>query len=138
MIPTLPGSWFVYLVTNEAGLLYIGISNDPERRLRAHNNGSGAKYTKGRGPWHIVYLEEMAGQSEALRREFRMKKLSRTEKLRLVERHSKKSLLLFEPCCRVLRSARLKGGDHLVEVVRILFHDDEPPTELPSGMSCRP
>lgn len=85
-----PGKWYVYIVTNGETLLYTGISNDPERRLRAHNNGSGAKYTMGRGPWHIVYLEEMAGQSEALRREFSMKKLSRAQKLRLVERYASK------------------------------------------------
>lgn len=67
-------SWYVYVLLNEARVAYTGITNDPGKRLAAHNSGKGAKFTRGRGPWRIVHLEEFAGKGEALSREAALKK----------------------------------------------------------------
>ena len=66
------------------GTLYTGITTDLERRLREHNSGKGAKYTRAHGRAVCVYCERKRGQSSALRREASIKKLSRAEKLRLI------------------------------------------------------
>jgi putative endonuclease len=63
--------------------LYTGITNDLDRRLAAHAAGKGARYTKGRGPFRLVYSEACAGRAEASRRETAIKLLNRTKKLRL-------------------------------------------------------
>lgn len=76
------GYW-LYLLRCADGTLYTGITDDVDRRAAAHNSGKGAKYTRGRGPVEVVYREECADKSAALRREIAVKKLTRTEKLRL-------------------------------------------------------
>lgn len=71
--------------------LYTGWTTDPEKRLKVHNAGCGAKYTKSRLPVSMVYCEVCADKREALHREAEIKKLSRKQKLRLIE--SKENLL---------------------------------------------
>lgn len=67
------------------GTLYTGITTDLERRLDEHNNSAkGAKYTRARRPVTLVYSEELDNRSEASKREFAIKKLSRKEKNRLM------------------------------------------------------
>lgn len=78
-------SWIVYILECADGTLYTGITNHLEARLKAHSSGKGAKYTKGRGPFKVLYSEEHATQSLALKREAFIKKLKRSHKLRLVE-----------------------------------------------------
>jgi putative endonuclease len=68
--------------------LYTGWTNDLEKRLKAHNEGKGAKYTKTRRPVRLVYYETFATKEEAMRREYRIKRLSRKEKLQLLENFS--------------------------------------------------
>lgn len=63
--------------------LYTGITDDLPRRLAKHQAGKGAKYTRGRGPLRLVYMENCLDHSLALRREIQIKKLPRTEKLAL-------------------------------------------------------
>ena len=75
--------WVVYILRCGDGSLYTGITNDLDARIAAHAAGTGAKYTKGRGPFELVYQEECVGRSEATRREMGIKKLSRVEKLGL-------------------------------------------------------
>jgi len=75
--------WFLYILECKDSSLYTGITNNLEKRLSAHNQGIGAKYTRGRGPFTIVYTEEYLEKGSALRREIEIKKLSRREKLRL-------------------------------------------------------
>ena len=75
--------WTVYILKCGDGSLYTGITNDLDARIAAHESGAGAKYTKGRGPFTLVYREECAGRSEATKREIAIKKLSRAEKLAL-------------------------------------------------------
>lgn len=66
--------------------LYTGITHDLPKRLAAHNAGKGARYTRSRGPVRCVYCEAAAGKSEALKREYAIKKLSRAEKIRLIRK----------------------------------------------------
>ena len=65
--------------------LYTGITDNLERRIKTHNSGKGAKYTRGRGPVVLVYQEACADKPEALRRELAIKQMSRREKLCLLE-----------------------------------------------------
>lgn len=80
--------WIVYILESQvSGKLYTGITNNLERRLTAHNNGTGAKCTRAGRPWVVVHQETMDGKSSALRREITIKKLSRSAKLTLVRDH---------------------------------------------------
>ncbi len=76
----------VYILECRDGTLYTGISTDPERRLREHNRGVGAKYTRSRLPAVLRYREPQPDRGAALRREMEIKKLPRAEKLRLIHR----------------------------------------------------
>lgn len=76
--------YYVYLLRCSDGTLYCGYTDDPERRLRVHNSGKGAKYTMRRLPVTMVYTEAFPDRSSAMRRECAVKKLSREEKLRLI------------------------------------------------------
>lgn len=75
---------YVYIVRCADGSLYTGWTNDLERRIEAHNAGTGAKYTKSRRPVELVYFESFETRQEAMQREYQIKQLSRTEKLRLI------------------------------------------------------
>jgi predicted GIY-YIG superfamily endonuclease len=77
-------AWHVYLVRCGDGTLYTGATNDLPRRFAAHSSGKGARYTRGRGPLVLAWSEEVADRSAALRREHQIKRLRRSEKLRLV------------------------------------------------------
>lgn len=68
------------------GSLYTGITTDAQRRLEEHRTGKGAKYTRGRGPLELVYIEECEDKSAALKRELEIKALPRSEKLKLIEK----------------------------------------------------
>ena len=85
MTPTDPTSYEVYLLECADGTLYTGIARDPEARLAVHNSGRGAKYTRSRLPVILRYRETQPDKGAALRRELEIKKLTRTEKLRLIE-----------------------------------------------------
>ena len=78
--------WSVYILRCGDGTLYTGITDDVQARFQAHSAGKGAKYTRGRGPLELVYREECADHSAALKREAEIKKLSREEKLKLTEK----------------------------------------------------
>ena len=79
-------TWTVYLARCQDGTLYTGITTDPERRLAEHNSGSGAAYTRTRGPVSLVYWEVVSDRSSALRREHAIKRLSRSQKEALAAR----------------------------------------------------
>lgn len=74
----------VYILRCSDDTLYTGWTNDINRRLAAHNEGRGAKYTRGRRPVTLAYLEEFATKEEAMSREARVKKLSRAQKILLL------------------------------------------------------
>ncbi len=80
----LPQYW-IYILKCRDNSLYTGIARDAEKRLQAHNRGTGAKYTRSRRPCEIVYQELVFGRSRAQKREREIKKLSREAKLQLIE-----------------------------------------------------
>ncbi len=74
----------VYILRCGDGTLYTGCTNDLPHRLRVHQRGKGAKYTRSRLPVELVYQETVQDKSQALRREAAIKRLSRSDKLALV------------------------------------------------------
>lgn len=78
-------SWFIYILQCNDNSLYTGVTNDLDRRIAAHNDGTGAKYTKGRGPVTLLYREESASRSDAQKREYSIKQMSRAEKIQLLK-----------------------------------------------------
>lgn len=76
--------WYVYMLRCSDRTLYTGITNDLSARIRAHNAGTGAKYTRGRGPVELVYSEELPSHGDALRREYAIKQLKKEQKLSLI------------------------------------------------------
>jgi predicted GIY-YIG superfamily endonuclease len=76
--------YFVYMVRCADGTLYTGYARDPEKRAKAHNTGRGAKYTARRLPVSLVYSEACETRSDALKREYQVKRLSRRDKDLLV------------------------------------------------------
>lgn len=77
-------NWIVYILECVDGSLYTGITNDLERRMRAHASGKGAKYTKRRGPFTVRYTESLDSKGAALQREAAIKSLDRTAKMALL------------------------------------------------------
>ena len=77
--------WHVYIVECADGSLYTGIARDVNARIKTHNNGSGAKYTRGRLPVILRYQETARDRSTALQREHAIKQLSRNGKFALIQ-----------------------------------------------------
>ena len=78
--------WRFYIVKCNDGSLYTGITKDLEERLKRHNQGRASKYTKVKLPVSLVYSEILDNESLAKRREIQVKKLSHTNKLKLIEK----------------------------------------------------
>lgn len=76
--------WTVYILECGDGTLYTGITDDLPRRLKAHAEGRGAKYTRGRAPLTLRYQESATDKGAALKRECAIKRLTRSEKLALI------------------------------------------------------
>ena len=79
---------YVYMLRCRDGSLDTGWTNDLEKRLKAHNSGSASKYTRTRLPAELVYFEEWESKEAAMSREWHIKRLSREEKLKLIENRS--------------------------------------------------
>lgn len=79
-------TWTLYILKCNDGSLYTGITNNLEKRVSDHEAGIGAKYTRGRGPFEIVYQEKLEDRSSASKREFAIKKLSKLEKEKLIKK----------------------------------------------------
>lgn len=75
---------YVYIVRCRDQTLYTGWTNQLEKRIEAHNAGKGAKYTKTRRPVELVYFETFEHKNEALKREYQIKQLKRSEKEKLI------------------------------------------------------
>jgi putative endonuclease len=74
-------TWYVYMVQCSDGTLYTGITNNLEKRIKAHNSEkNGARYTRSRRPVKLVYSEKVSSKSAAARLEHEIKKLKRSEK----------------------------------------------------------
>lgn len=78
-------NWTLYILKCADDTLYTGITNDLAKRISDHESGNGAKYTRGRGPLNLVYSESHENRSQASKREYEVKKLSRTEKETLIK-----------------------------------------------------
>ena len=76
---------YVYILRCSDESLYTGWTNSLEKRIKAHNSGKGAKYTKPRLPVELVYFEEYEDKIEAMKREYEIKQLTRVKKLKLIE-----------------------------------------------------
>ena len=77
--------WVVYILECKDGSLYTGITDRLPQRLAAHRAGKGAKYTRGRGPLVLRYLEECQDHSQALKREFTIKQMPTAKKWELCQ-----------------------------------------------------
>jgi putative endonuclease len=73
--------WFCYILECSDGTLYTGITNDLEMRIKTHNLGKGAKYTRNRLPVKLKWSKIVENRSEASKLEYRIKKLNRSQKL---------------------------------------------------------
>lgn len=80
----LTADWFVYILRCADRTLYTGITTDVVRRVRMHNQGQGAKYTRGRGPVELVFVETCRDRCQALRREYAIKRMPRSRKDQLI------------------------------------------------------
>jgi putative endonuclease len=80
-------SWHVYILRCANGTLYTGITTCLSRRMEQHNTGKGASYTRAFGPVELEWSARSASQSAALKREARIKKLSRKEKEEFIIKH---------------------------------------------------
>ncbi|TQS75356.1 GIY-YIG nuclease family protein [Ornithinibacillus gellani] len=75
----------VYMLRCKDGTLYTGYTNDLSHRMKMHESGKGAKYTRGRGPLQIVHTEYYETKEEAMQREYEIKQLSKQQKLLLIQ-----------------------------------------------------
>ncbi|SDK59829.1 GIY-YIG nuclease family protein [Sediminibacillus albus] len=81
-------NYYVYILKCKDGSLYTGYTNDLEKRISRHESGKGAKYTRGRGPFQLVYYRSFATKQEALQQEYRIKKLPKIQKKRLIKSYT--------------------------------------------------
>ncbi len=80
-------TWIVYLLRCADGSLYCGITNNLEKRIKQHNGDlvGGAKYTRANGPCELVYQENSKDRSDASKREYEIKSMTRENKLLLIK-----------------------------------------------------
>ena len=83
---------YTYIVKCSDKTFYTGWTNDLEKRIEMHNSGKGAKYTKARLPVELVYYEAFDTKEEAMSREWHIKRISRSEKQKLIEAADLKKL----------------------------------------------
>ena len=77
--------WYLYILRCGDGTFYTGITTNVDKRLAVHRAGKGAKYTRGRAPLELVYCETCESHSDALKREWEVKALSRDQKQLLIQ-----------------------------------------------------
>lgn len=109
---------YVYILRCADGTLYTGWTNDPARRLRAHNAGKGAKYTKPRRPVTLVYQEACRDKAAGLRREYEIKRLSRAQKLALIQAGAGKTREETRMEYPMRRKSRERGEEFALAVLK--------------------
>lgn len=85
----------VYILRCRDNSLYTGYTNDLEHRLKMHESGKGAKYTRGRGPFQVMFIEKFPTKEAAMKREYEIKQLTRKGKLQLI-RDKLKEVMHYE------------------------------------------
>jgi len=83
--------WYVYILRCADDSLYTGTTTDIDARVRTHNTGKGAKYTRGRRPVVLVYREAVDGRGAALKREHAVRRLTAAAKRRLIVQARRRS-----------------------------------------------
>lgn len=83
--------FYCYILECADGTFYTGWTTDPERRLKQHNHGTGAKYTRTHRPVRLVYVEPQTDRSTAMRRELAIKHMPHVRKARLIEGEKQKN-----------------------------------------------
>jgi putative endonuclease len=83
-------NWLVYILLCSDDTLYTGCTNDIDNRLKKHNTGVASKYTRCRLPVKLLYTEECRNKSFALKREYRIKQLTKKDKIQLIHRRKDK------------------------------------------------
>lgn len=83
-------SWTVYILRCADGTLYTGVTNDLDARLQKHTDGTGAKYTRGRGPFKLLLSEAYPSRGAAQKREAAIKALKKEQKMALIAPKSRK------------------------------------------------
>ena len=78
--------YYLYILQTQDNTLYCGIARDVQKRFQEHLSGKGAKYTRSHKPVKIVYTIEFESRSEAQKEEYRIKHLSKEEKLKLISK----------------------------------------------------
>ncbi|MBM7573133.1 GIY-YIG nuclease family protein [Aquibacillus albus] len=77
--------YYVYILKCKDGTFYTGYTNNLNRRMVMHDSGKGAKYTRGRGPFQLVYYQTFPTKEEAMQAEYQIKQLGRKQKEQLVQ-----------------------------------------------------
>ncbi len=85
--------WSVYILQCGDGSYYTGVTKSVKRRVGEHENGKGAKYLRGRGPLEVVFQKIVESYGSALKKEKKIKKLSRINKIKLISNPSLFDLL---------------------------------------------
>ena len=75
---------YTYILECKDGTYYTGWTNNLETRMKEHNEGNGAKYTKARRPVELVYFETFESKIDAMKREYAIKQMKRSEKIKLI------------------------------------------------------
>ncbi len=81
---------YVYMIKNSEGLLYVGVSEDLNKRMHYHNTNQGAEFTKNQNSFHLVFSEGYETLEEARKREVQIKKWRRDKKELLIQRYSER------------------------------------------------
>ena len=84
IVKKLNATWSAYIVECSDGTLYTGISNNVSKRISDHNMGKGAKYTRGRLPVTLKWSKVCDNKSEASKLEYKIKKMSRKDKIKMI------------------------------------------------------
>ncbi|MDH4162778.1 MAG: GIY-YIG nuclease family protein [Nitrospirota bacterium] len=83
------GKWHLYMILCSDGTYYTGITNDVSKRIERHNKGTASRYTRSRRPVTLVHTRRCKDRSDALKKEFAIKQLSREEKEGYLRKHGK-------------------------------------------------
>ena len=75
---------YVYLIENKEGVIYIGSTEDPEKRIQSHNDGTQKGWTRSRGPWKMIHTEKYKTRSEAIKREKYLKSLKAGKRIKQI------------------------------------------------------
>ena len=86
--------YYVYILLTENNTFYCGYTDDINKRFDAHKSGKGAKYTRANKPIKIIYQKAFKTKSEAMKEEYRIKQLTKEEKIALINSHPKTDNLL--------------------------------------------